>query len=178
MSTPAPTSTPFRPVPIWRRILRVVMMLVVLAVAVGGALFYMEFRRKVESPAYKDALKFVSESEKAKALLGDGIHSVNALGALPSGELNDNDARLNFHVAGAKAAGIVKMQARKIGADWGLTSLQLQTDSAEDLNLTQDYLAADTSGMPKFDPNARKIEVPKIDPQTNGDINIELPELK
>jgi hypothetical protein len=165
-----------------RNFKRAVLILLVLVVGGGGALygkFYMEAKPLLDSEAFKHALDVVAKNKQVQEAIGTPIKYASWF---PSGEVNGNaengTANINFDIQGPKGKAGVNLQARAVNKSWGYSKLDVATAGSETkLNLKDEANAGSVDDTPKFTGNNNQNqEQPKIDlPPPNKDINIEIP---
>ena len=116
----------------------------------------------------------VSKNPRVVELLGGPIEFSPTV----NGRANETDgiAAMQFEARGPKGSGLVVVEGKKLGNDWGVTLLEIRPQGGGDhLHLTADLEARPGSDTPKFDPAAaaNKPTVPPAPPP--GDIEIALP---
>ena len=92
-----------------------------------------------------------------------------------TGRANETDgiAAMQFEARGPKAAGLVVVEGKKLGAEWGVTLLEVRpADGGDHVHLTADHHARSGTDTPKFDP-AQTRSTPAAPPP--GDVEIVLP---
>jgi len=78
-------------------------------------------------------------------------------------------------VKGPKGTGVVVVEGKRVGGEWGVTSLEIRMPGkADHLVLTGDLEARTGSDTPKFDPTAEKPKSSPTPPPPT-DIDIALP---
>ena len=82
-------------------------------------------------------------------------------------------ATLEFDATGTKAKGIVVVEGKKTGGEWGVTMLELRHAGGAKISLTSDLEARTGTDTPKFDPSATPANATPVAPP--GDIEIVLP---
>jgi hypothetical protein len=85
----------------------------------------------------------------------------------------DGIATLEFDATGSKAKGIVVVEGKKTGGEWGVTMLELRPAGGAKISLTSDLEARTGTDTPKFDPSATPANSNPVTPP--GDIEIVLP---
>ena len=116
----------------------------------------------------------VSKNPRVVELLGGPIEFSPTV----NGRANETDgiAAMQFEARGPKGSGLVVVEGKKLGNDWGVTLLEIRPQGGGDhLHLTADLEARTGSDTPKFDPAAaaNKPAGPAAPP--SGDIEIALP---
>ena len=116
----------------------------------------------------------VSKNPRVVELLGGPIEFSPTV----NGRANETDgiAAMQFEARGPKGSGLVVVEGKKLGNDWGVTLLEIRPQGGGDhLHLTADLEARTGSDTPKFDPAAaaNKPAAPAAPPP--GDIEIALP---
>jgi len=116
----------------------------------------------------------VSKNPRVGELLGGPIEFSPTV----NGRANETDgiAAMQFEARGPKGSGLVVVEGKKLGNDWGVTLLEIRPQGGGDhLHLTADLEARTGSDTPKFDPAAaaNKPAGPAAPPP--GDIEIALP---
>ncbi|GAB6164672.1 hypothetical protein JCM19992_06720 [Thermostilla marina] len=137
-----------------------------------------------KSPPYTMALAKVQNDPAVIERLGEPIEPASFL---PTGEFSDagdsGSANLNFKVKGPKGTALVNVVARKIGGQWGITTLTVVIDSPSE------RLQLDVSDMggpeeaPQWNPGAavapeatQENDEPPPEPEEAPSANISLPE--
>ena len=95
----------------------------------------------------------VARNARVAELLGKSVECSPTV----SGRANETDgiATLQFEVHGSKARGIVVVEGKKLGEEWGITMLELRPAGGGDhLVLTADLEESTGTDTPKFDPSA------------------------
>jgi hypothetical protein len=129
-------------------------------------------RRLSQHPIVKVAVDEIAVNPRAAAILGDAIRCNPAV----SGAANETDgiAALQFEAAGSKGRGLVVVEGKKLGDEWGVTLLELRPAGGGDhVLLTGDLEERTGTDTPKFDPAAATPTKPAGPPP--GDIEIALP---
>jgi hypothetical protein len=85
----------------------------------------------------------------------------------------DGIATLEFDATGSKGKGIVVVEGKKTGGEWGVTMLELRPAGGAKISLTSDLEARTGTDTPKFDPSAAPSNAKPAAPP--GDIEIVLP---
>jgi len=147
VETPAPRKS--RKLLFWLLILPLGVVLVCGGLCTG--LFFVGVGAIKNSPPYKMALKQVQEDPQVIKKLGSPIHAASFI---PAGNLhvtNDTgEALLDFDVAGPNGKAHVRTQARMIGGQWGLTTLDVRFSDGQRRALAGD----ETSDAPRWTPPA------------------------
>jgi len=130
--------------------------------------------RLASHPLVGTAKEEVSRNERVAAVLGAPIEFNPSV----SGRANETDgiAAIQFEARGPKGAGIVVVEGKKLGAEWGVTLLELRpAGSAEHVHLTADLEARTGTDTPKFDPSQAPVTPATRVPPPPGEIEIALP---
>jgi hypothetical protein len=116
------------------------------------------------------AIEELATNERAAEALGGPITRTTP--ATGSASDTDGIAALQFDVKGPKGAGVVVVEGKRVGGEWGVTSLEVRMPGKSDhLVLTGDLEARTGSDTPKFDPTAEKpASSPTPPPPTEIDI--------
>ena len=144
-TAPAPAAQPKKSHPV----LKIFLLLFVVVLVVGGGYFYhfLELKRNIK--AYQDAMALVRSHQEIKTLLGEPIKEV--FWRRPAGEGSEESGEANFlwNIYGPNGTGKVEMQAKKIGGNWGITTLFVTAGpDNKKFNLTSQVVGADDA--PKF----------------------------
>jgi len=116
----------------------------------------------------------VSKNLRVVELLGGPIEfspSVN-------GRANETDgiAAMQFEAKGPKGSGLVVVEGKKLGQEWGVTLLEVRPAGGGDhLHLTADLEERTGTDTPKFDPSAATNTPAASSAPPPGDIEIALP---
>ncbi|MFM7207659.1 MAG: cytochrome c oxidase assembly factor Coa1 family protein [Planctomycetaceae bacterium] len=88
--------------------------------------------------------------------VADALGSPVTCSSTVRGTANETDgiAALQFDASGPKGAGVVVVEGKKTGGEWGVTMLELRPAVGERLSLTADLEARTGTDTPKFDPTA------------------------
>lgn len=124
-------------------------------------------------PVAKIALEEVTTNRRVAEALGAPVTRTTPV----TGSASDTDgvAALQFDVKGSKGGGIVVVEGKRVGGEWGVTNLEIRVPGATDhLVLTGDLEERTGSDTPKFDPNAAKSPETTA-PAPPADIEIALP---
>ena len=95
-----------------------------------------------------------------------------------SGSSRDTDgvAILQFDAIGIKGKGLVVVEGKKLGNEWGITALEIRLpDGGGRLVLTGDLEKRSGSDTPKFDPTASPTSVDGSQSKAPADVEIVLP---
>lgn len=129
--------------------------------------------RLASHPLVGAAKEEVSTNTRAAAVLGEKIEFSPTI----TGRSNETDgiAAMQFEATGSKGTGLVVVEGKKLGAEWGVTLLEVRpAGGGEHLHLTTDHAERTGVDTPKFDPNATKPTTPSAPPP--GDIEITIPD--
>jgi hypothetical protein len=129
-------------------------------------------RRLSQHPVVKVAVEEIGVNPRAAAILGDPIRCSPAV----SGAANETDgiAALQFEAVGSKGRGMVVVEGKKLGDEWGVTLLEIRPAGGGDhLVLTGDLEERTGTDTPRFDPAAAASTKPAAPPP--ADIEIALP---
>lgn len=116
----------------------------------------------------------VSRNERVLAVLGGPIE----FGSSITGRANETDGigAMQFEARGPKGTGVVVVEGKKLGAEWGVTLLELRpAGGADHLHLTADHEARIGTDTPKFDPAQTQATPAGPAAPPPGDIEIVLP---
>jgi len=127
-----------------------------------------------DHPLAVTAREEVARNERAFAVLGKPV----SFASRATGRSNDTDgiAALEFEARGPAGTGLVVVEGKKVGGEWGVTHLELRpSGGGERVSLTSDLEARTGTDTPKFDPAAtqRPSAAPVAPPP--GDVEIALP---
>jgi hypothetical protein len=130
--------------------------------------------RLANHPIVGLAKEEVTNNPRVVELLGAPVECLPTI----TGRANETDgiAAMQFEARGPKGSGLVVVEGKKLGNDWGVTLLELRPQGSGDhLHLTADLEARTGSDTPKFDPAAaaQRSAAPAAPPP--GDIEIALP---
>lgn len=128
--------------------------------------------RLASHPLVNAAKEEVSANARAAAVLGEKIEFSPTV----SGRANETDgiAAMQFEVRGSKGSGLVVVEGKKLGQEWGVTLLEVRPVGGGDhLHLTTDHAERTGVDTPKFDPDAVKPTTSSAPPP--GDIEITIP---
>jgi len=124
-------------------------------------------------PLVTVAKEEVARNARVSAVLGTPVEFSPAV----SGRANETDgiAAIQFEAKGPKGSGVVVVEGKKLGAEWGVTLLELRpAGGGGHVHLTADLEARTGTDTPKFDPTAQPAERTPAAPPP-GDIEIALP---
>jgi len=139
-----------------------------------GLVLFAGCGRLASHPLVGTAKAEISRNERVAAVLGAPVE----FGPSISGRANETDgiAAIQFEARGPKAAGLVVVEGKKLGAEWGVTLLELRpAGGAEHVHLTADLEARTGTDTPKFDPAQAAAKPATQAPPPPGDIEIALP---
>ena len=130
--------------------------------------------RLANHPLVGTAKEEVSTNDRVAAVLGTPIEFSPSI----NGRANETDgiAAIQFEARGPKGAGVVVVEGKKLGEEWGVTLLELRpAGGADHVHLTADLEARTGTDTPKFDPSqaATTPATPAAPPP--GEIEITLP---
>lgn len=139
-----------------------------------GLLLFAGCSRLASHPLVNTAKEEVSRNDRVAVVLGAPVEFSPAI----TGRANETDgiAAIQFEARGPKGAGVVVVEGKKLGAEWGVTLLELRpAGGAEHVHLTADLEARTGTDTPKFDPSraAATPSTPAAPPP--GEIEITLP---
>lgn len=116
----------------------------------------------------------VSKNSRVVELLGGPIEFSPTV----NGRANETDgiAAMQFEAKGPKGSGLVVVEGKKLGQEWGVTLLEVRPAGGGDhLHLTADLEARTGTDTPKFDPAAATNTPAASSAPPPGDIEIALP---
>ena len=116
----------------------------------------------------------VSKNSRVVELLGGPI----AFSPTVNGRANETDgiAAMQFEAKGPKGSGLVVVEGKKLGQEWGVTLLEVRPAGGGDhLHLTADLEERTGTDTPKFDPSAAANTPAASSAPPPGDIEIALP---
>jgi hypothetical protein len=124
-----------------------------------------------QHPLVKEAAAEVRANTRVAEALGTPVEISTSV----RGTANETDgiASLQFDASGAKAKGVIAVEGKKTGGEWGVTMLELRPASGDRISLTADLEARTGTDTPKFDPTSAPATTPSAPPP--GDIEIVLP---
>ena len=162
VSSPEPSPRPRK----WPCFIVVVaIILFLLCLGVGGGVFVFISGVRKSSPPYRMALEQVQADRQVIEQLGEPIEDATMLPAVNN---DSGRASLDFDVAGPNGKAHVRAEARMIGGQWGLTSVEVNIDRGGHLSLD----AGSSQGppdAPAWSPNAGKSTGGKLDDHASGD---------
>ena len=180
VSSPEPSGRP-RKWPCLIVVVAVILFFLCLGVG-GGVLVFISASRK-SSPPYRMALEQVQTDRQVIEQLGQPIEDATML---PAANNDSGRASLDFDVAGPSGKAHVRAEARMIGGQWGLTSVEVNIDGGEHLSL--DVGAGEgPSDAPAWSPNAGESTGPedsgtspaptKVDMDLPSGVDVQLPDI-
>lgn len=124
-----------------------------------------------QHPLVKEAASEVRANSRVAETLGTPVEISSSV----RGTANETDgiASLQFDAGGPKSKGVVAVEGKKTGGEWGVTMLELRPASGDKISLTADLEARTGTDTPKFDPSAQPTTKSAAPPP--GDIEIVLP---
>jgi len=129
--------------------------------------------RLSQHPLVVVAVEEVTNNARVIAVIGKPIACSSAITGRPNE--TDGIAALQFQATGTKGSGLVVVEGKKLGTDWGITLLEFRpADNAERLSLTTDFENHTGIDTPKFDPAATS-NAPSQPIALPSDIEITLP---
>ncbi|MFM8635948.1 MAG: cytochrome c oxidase assembly factor Coa1 family protein [Planctomycetia bacterium] len=123
-------------------------------------------------PVVAAAKDEVSKNARVAAVLGERIEFSPSI----VGRANETDgiAAMQFEATGPKGKGLVVVEGKKLGKEWGVTLLEIRpAGGGEHLHLTADLEERTGVDTPKFDPTAKPTSSSPAPPP--GDIEITIP---
>jgi cytochrome oxidase complex assembly protein 1 len=124
--------------------------LFLLCSGLGGGIFVFIAGARKSSPPYRMALEQVQTNPQVIEQLGQPIEDATIL---PAVNYDSGRASLDFDVAGPNGKAHVRAEARMIGGQWGLTSVEVNIDGGGHLSL--DVSSGEgPSDAPAWTPNA------------------------
>ena len=150
--------------------------LLLIAVVAGGTVLAWPLMKLRFHPQYAAAIDEIRNSKAVVERLGEPIKPVRIFpGGTAYDDGNKGEARLNFSVEGPKGAADVAAVSTMMQGKWGFTQLKLTLGDKEEINLAAAIQNREGNDLPKFDPNAKPVEVKQ--PDLPLDINLpNLPE--
>lgn len=127
--------------------------------------------RLASHPVVAAAKEEVTKNPRVTELLGEGVEFSPTI----TGRANETDgiAAMQFEAQGSKATGLVVVEAKKLGDDWGVTLLEIRpSGGGEHLHLTTDLAERTGVDTPKFDPAAAKPSTSSAPPPADIEITI------
>jgi len=125
-------------------------------------------------PLVNVAKEEVSRNDRVTAVLGAPVE----FGRSVSGRANETDgiAAIQFEARGSKGTGVVVVEGKKLGSEWGVTLLELRPGGGADhVHLTADLEARTGTDTPKFDPAQAAATPPTPAAPPPSEIEIALP---
>ncbi|MEI6240320.1 MAG: cytochrome c oxidase assembly factor Coa1 family protein [Planctomycetia bacterium] len=116
----------------------------------------------------------VTKNERVIATLGSPVEFTPTI----TGRANETDgiAAMQFEARGPKGTGLVVVEGKKLGDEWGVTLLELRPAGGGDhLHLTADLEARTGTDTPKFDPSQARATPASPAAPPPGDVEIVLP---
>ena len=144
--------------------------LFLLCSGVGGGVFVFISGARKSTPAYRMALEQVQADRQVIEQLGEPIEDATML---PTVNSDSGSASLDFDVAGPNGKAHVRAEARMIGGQWGLTSVEVNIDRGGHLSLDVS-LGEGPSDAPAWSPNVGE-STGLEDSATTPPIEVELP---
>jgi Cytochrome oxidase complex assembly protein 1 len=149
-------------------------MVLLLAIVVGGTIFAWPLIKLRFHPQYAVALDEIRGSKAVIDRLGEPINPVRPFpGGTAFDDGNKAEARFVFSVEGPKGTAEVFADAKKLQGKWGFTQLKLTTPDKHEINLAAEIQNRDGNELPKFDPNAKPVEVKQPDLPLNIDVQVQ-----
>ena len=146
-----------------------------LTIVVGGTIFAWPLIKLRFHPQYAAALDEIRSSKAVVDRLGEPINPVRPFpGGTAFDDGNKAEARFVFSIEGPKGTAEVFADAKKLQGKWGFTQLKLTMPDKHEINLAAEIQNRDGNELPKFDPNAKPVEVKQPDLPLN--IDVQLPE--
>lgn len=130
--------------------------------------------RIANHPLVVVAKEEVTKNPRVVELLGEPV----TVSPTITGRANETDgiAAMQFEIQGAKGSGIVIVEGKKLGPDWGVTLLDVRpADGGQHLHLAADLNERTGTDTPKFDPAAAANQPSTPSAPPPGDIEITLP---
>jgi hypothetical protein len=148
------------------------------AIVAGGTVLAWPLMKLRFHPQYAAAMDEIRSSKAVIERLGEPIKPVRIFpGGTAFDDGNKGEARLNFSVEGPKGTAEVAAVSTMMQGKWGFTQLKLTMGDKQEINLAAAIQSRDGNDMPKFDPNAKPVEVKQ--PDFPPDINLpNLPETR
>jgi len=143
----------------------------VLMLCLGATLAAAGCSRLADHPLVREGVGEVTVNDRVADTLGSPVECSRTV----TGSANEVDgiAMLQFEASGPKGRGMVAVEGRKTGNEWGVTHLELRPAGGEILKLTADLEARTGTDTPRFDPAAAQ-GVPSSAPPPQ-DVEIALP---
>lgn len=127
--------------------------------------------RLASHPIVAAAKDEVTKNPRVVEVLGEKVEFSPTI----TGRANETDgiAAMQFEAKGSKAAGVVVVEGKKLGDEWGVTLLEIRpTGGGEHLHLTTDHAERTGVDTPKFDPTAAKPTTSSAPPPSDIEITI------
>ena len=138
-----------------------------------GLLIAFGCRRLADHPLVVTAVEELRANSRVADALGEGLTCDSAVRGTPNE--TDGIAILQFDVRGSKGSGVVVVEGKKTGGEWGVTLLELRPARGPDrISLTADFEARTGTDTPRFDPSAAPA-TPSATPPPPTEIEITLP---
>jgi hypothetical protein len=173
----------------WLKRLAAALLVLVLIAACGAVVGYrVVFGGRKASVPYQMALEKVRHDPQVIALLGEPVDDAEWF---PTGNVQQEGDRgiasLHFRIAGPKAQARVSVQARRVDGRWGLTMLDVLHADGERIRVDTTS-AGGVDEAPRWSPPGADespaepeadapSDLPGATPETETDIQLELPEL-
>lgn len=130
--------------------------------------------RLATHPLVKMAKDEVTKNDRVAATLGAPVTFAPTV----TGRANETDGigAMQFEVEGPKGTGLIVVEGKKLGAEWGVTLLELRPAGGGDhLHLTADHEARTGGDTPRFDPTQAQATPAAPAAPPPGDVEIVLP---
>ena len=125
-------------------------------------------------PIVSVAVEEITTNPKVAEALGEPITCSSSVSG--SSRETDGVALLQFDAIGIKGTGLVVVEGKKLGNEWGITALEIRLpDGGGRLVLTADLEQRSGSDTPKFDPNALPTPLDGSPSKAPADVEIVLP---
>lgn len=127
--------------------------------------------RLASHPLVAAAKEEVTKNPRVVAVLGEGVEFSPTI----TGRTNETDgiAAMQFEATGKKGKGLVVVEGKKHGQEWGVTLLEIRpAGGGEHLHLTTDHAERTGVDTPKFDPTASKTSTSSAPPPSDIEITI------
>ncbi len=154
---------------IGRHKLLTILIVIVLALIIGGFVVAWPQLQLRLSKQYAAAFEAVHSSPKVIERIGEPVQMV--LFSL-SGSNGDRESRIRFEVEGPKGRAKVFAFSRPIQGQWAISQLQVDFSDKVRIDLAQN-LAGASDDTPKFDPNAKQPDLKEPDLP----LDVKLPDL-
>jgi hypothetical protein len=129
-------------------------------------------RRLASHPLVGAAKEEVSSNPRVVEVLGERVEFSPVI----TGRANETDGigAMQFEATGSRGKGLVVVEGKKLGDEWGVTLLEIRpAGGGEHLHLTTDLAERTGVDTPKFDPRAAKPAASSAPPP--GEIEITIP---